>query len=250
MSDRQRFYDGIADEFDALMNRYDLARRIDVVFDQLLGDTDLRGALVLDAGCGTGEFSTAAMARGARVVSVDIGPKLLARTRSKGIAQVAAADVARLPFSDGTFDVVLSSECVEHTPSPRASVLELTRVLRPGGRLALTCPNRTWYWSCVVANRLGLRHYAGLEHWPAWRSLRRWVEQGGIRVEEHRGLHLFPFVLAATQPLLRWLDRFGSAAGWLYVNQCIAGTKAPAAAPEEHGARGVSMHRDRSLRAG
>ena len=229
MIERERFYDGIADEFDALMNRYDLVRRIDVVFDELLGDTDLRGALVLDAGCGTGEFSTAALARGARVVGVDIGPKLLARTRSKGVEHVVAADVARLPFADGTFDVVLSSECIEHTPSPHASVVELTRVLRPGGRLALTCPNRTWYWSCVVANRLRLRPYAGLEHWPWWRSLREWVTAAGVRVEMHRGLHLFPFVLAPTHPLLRWLDRFGDAAGWLYVNQCIAGTKATTA---------------------
>ena len=230
------------------MNHYDLARRLDVVFDDLLGDVDLRGALVLDAGCGTGEFSTAALARGARVVSVDIGPRLLARTRAKGIELVAAADVARLPFADGTFDVVLSSECVEHTPSPQASVMELTRVLRAGGRLALTCPNRTWYWSCVVANRLGLRRYAGLEHWPAWRPLRRWVERGGIRVDSHRGLHLFPFVLAPTQPLLRWLDRFGDAAGWLYVNQCIAGTKQPAVIPGRTSEPVLSGSGDPSLR--
>lgn len=228
MSDRQRFYDGIADEFDAVMNRYDLERRLEVMFDDLLGGADLRGALLLDAGCGTGEFSTAAMARGARVISIDIGPKLLARTRSKGVEHVVAADVAALPFRTGTFDVVLSSECIEHTPSPRGSVLELTRVLRPGGRLAVTCPNRTWYWSCAVADRLGIRHYAGLENWPRWSALRRWAAEGGVRVVTHRGLHLFPFVLSSTQPLLRWLDRFGHRVGPLYVNQCLAGTKAAA----------------------
>lgn len=224
-ADRRRFYDGIADEFDDLMNHYDLERRLDVVFDELLGGIDLRGALVLDAGCGTGEFSTAALARGARVVSVDIGPALLRRTRSKGIERVVAADVAGLPFASGTFDVVLSSECIEHTPSPRSSVLELTRVLRPGGRLALTCPNRTWYWSCAVADRLGIRHYKGLENWPRWSALREWVSEGGVAVSAHRGLHLFPFVLSATQPLLRRLDRLGHAGGPLYVNQCITGVK-------------------------
>jgi SAM-dependent methyltransferase len=225
MTDRLRFYDGIADEFDGLMNHYDLERRLAVVFDQLLGSMDLRGALVLDAGCGTGEFSAAARARGADVVSVDIGPRLLARTRGKGIERVVAADVAALPFAAGTFDVVLSSECIEHTPSPRASVLELTRVLRPGGRLAVTCPNRTWYWSCAVADRLGLRHYKGLENWPGWSALRRWVTEGGVTIARHDGLHLFPFMLTPTHPLLRWLDRFGAVAGPLYVNQCIAGVK-------------------------
>jgi 2-polyprenyl-6-hydroxyphenyl methylase/3-demethylubiquinone-9 3-methyltransferase len=225
MTDRRHFYDGIADEFDELMNHYDLERRLEVVFDELLGGADLTGALLLDAGCGTGEFSTAARARGATVVSVDIGPKLLARTRSKGIEHVAAADVAALPFGPGTFDVVLSSECIEHTPSPRASVRELARVLRPGGRLAVTCPNRTWYWSCAIADRLGIRHYKGLENWPGWSALRQWVSEGGVSVARHRGLHLFPFMLAATHPALRVLDRLGGVAGPLFVNQCISGVK-------------------------
>lgn len=225
MIDRRRFYDGIADEFDEVMNRYDLERRIHLVFEDLLGGVELRGALLLDAGCGTGEFSAAALARGARVVSVDIGPRLLTRTRDKGIRQVVAADVAMLPFATGTFDIVLSSECIEHTPSPRASVMELSRVLKPGGRLAVTCPNRTWYWSCAVADRLGLRPYKGLENWPAWRALRQWVAENDVAVAMHRGLHLFPFVLSPTQPLLKWLDRFGTVAGPLYVNQGISGTK-------------------------
>ena len=225
MTDRRRFYDGIADEFDDVMNHYDLERRLDVMFDQLLGGADLSGALLLDAGCGTGEFSSAARARGATVVSVDIGPRLLARTRSKGVERVVAADVAALPFAAGTFDIVLSSECIEHTPSPRSSVAELTRVLKPHGRLALTCPNRTWYWSCAIADRLGIRHYKGLENWPRWSALRQWVSEGGVAVAQHRGLHLFPFMLSITHPLLRALDRLGSVAGPLFVNQCISGTK-------------------------
>lgn len=225
MSDRSRFYDGIADEFDDVMNQYDVERRLEVMFDDLLEDCPLDGALVLDAGCGTGAFGQAALGRGARVVAVDIGPRLLARTREKGVTEVAAADVAMLPFPDGAFDVVLSSECIEHTPSPQASMRELTRVLRPGGRLALTCPNRTWYWSCAVADRLGIRHYRGLENWPSWPALRRWAEEGDLSVTRHRGLHLFPFMLEFTQPLLRKLDRMGHAIGPLYVNQCITGIK-------------------------
>ena len=225
MADRRRFYDGIAEEFDDLMNRYDLDRRLEVMFDDLLGGADLTGALTLDAGCGTGEFSVAARARGATVVSVDIGPRLLQRTRSKGIEHVVAADVAALPFRTGTFDIVLSSECIEHTPSPHASVHELARVLRSDGRLAITCPNRTWYWSCAMADRLGIRRYKGLENWPGWSALRGWLTEGGVTVRKHRGLHLFPFMLSATHPMLRALDRLGNVVGPLFVNQCIAGVK-------------------------
>ena len=70
-----------------------------------------------------------------------------------------------------------------------------------------------------------IRHYKGLENWPSWPALRRWSEEGEVSVTTHRGLHLFPFMLQFTQPLLRKLDAMGHAIGPLYVNQCIAGTK-------------------------
>jgi SAM-dependent methyltransferase len=210
------------------MNRYDLERRIEVVFDDLLGGEDLRGRRLLDAGSGTGFFSAAARQRGARVTAVDIGPNLLVEARKKGVERVVASDVGQLAFPDAVFDVVVSSECIEHTPSPRHSLLELTRVLRPGGTLVLTCPNRTWRWSCTIANALGVRPYLGLENWPSWWELRRWLGEGGMTVERHVGLHLFPFVIPATHPLLRRLDRGGAALGPLYVNQCVRAVKSVA----------------------
>ena len=225
MSGRERFYNSIAGDFDRIMNRYDLERRLEVMFDDLLGGVDLRGRRLLDAGSGTGYFSVAAQRRGAHVTAVDIGPMLLVEARKKGVERVVASDVGQLSFADGAFDVVISSECIEHTPSPRRAVLELSRVLRLGGTLVLTCPNRTWRWSCTVANALGIRPYLGLENWPGWWELRRWLDEGGLEIERHLGLHLFPFVVAATQPLLRRLDRAGSALGPLYVNQCVRAVK-------------------------
>ena len=50
MTSRERFYNSIADEFDALMNPYDLERRLEVVFDELLGERQLQGLSVLDVG--------------------------------------------------------------------------------------------------------------------------------------------------------------------------------------------------------
>ena len=225
MSGRERFYDSIAGDFDRIMNRYDLDRRLQVMFDDLLSHIDLRGRRLLDAGSGTGFFSAAAQRRGAHVTAVDIGPMLLVEARRKGVERVVVSDVGRLCFPEGAFDVVISSECIEHTPSPRRSVLELARVLRPGGTLVLTCPNRTWRWSCTLANALGLRPYLGLENWPGWWQLRRWLGEGDLMVERHVGLHLFPFVIGATQPLLRRLDRAGAALGPLYVNQCVRASK-------------------------
>jgi SAM-dependent methyltransferase len=121
--------------------------------------------------------------------------------------------------------VVISSECIEHTPSPATAVAELVRVLRPGGIFVITCPNRFWHWSCRLANALGIRPYCGLENWPSWSSLRDWSRANDIEIQRHIGLHLFPFVLTPTHGLLRLLDRAGTRLGPLYVNQCLLGMK-------------------------
>ena len=225
MTSRERFYDTIAHDFDALMNPYDLERRIEIVFDQLLAGRSLTNLRVLDVGCGTGPFSLAAQARGASVTSLDIGVELLRRARSKGAARVLAGDATSLPFANSTFDLVISSECIEHTVDPERSVTEMLRVLRSNGTLVVSCPNRVWRWSAVAASALNIRPYQGLENWPGWWALERWVRASGGDVTGHRGFHLFPFVLAGTWPLLRWMDRFGSTLGAVFVNQAIVAVK-------------------------
>lgn len=218
---KSRFYDTIADSFDDIMNEYDVGRRLEVVFDELLSGVDLVGVRLLDAGCGTGRFSERADRRGARVTSLDIGPMLLRRTRQRCATAPTCGDITRLPFASGAFDIVISSECIEHTPDPRSAVGEIIRVCRPGGLAVITCPNWTWRWSCAVAGVLGIRPYQGLENWPGWFELRRWVREQGGTCEISTGIHLFPFVIGGTQPLLHRLDRLGRTFGPLYVNQAV-----------------------------
>jgi 2-polyprenyl-3-methyl-5-hydroxy-6-metoxy-1,4-benzoquinol methylase len=219
------FYDSIAENFDRIMNKYDLRRRLDTIFNDLLGKYDLRGRTLLDAGCGTGWFSLRAHERGADVTALDIGPKLLEQVRCKCDVNTVCGTVLDLEFESDSFDVVVSSECIEHTRDPRLAVRELVRVCRPGGLIVITCPNHTWYWLCALANRLHLRPYEGLETWPRWSQLRRWVEQGRGHVMEMRGIHLFPFQVRLFQPLLKLLDRLGRFHGRLCVNQAVLAVK-------------------------
>lgn len=92
---------------------------------------------VLDVGTGTGTAALAAQKRGARVRAVDAEPGMVDLARGRGIP----ADVAvlpELPFPDGEFDAVVGNFVLNHVGSPRTALAELRRVLRPGGRLALT----------------------------------------------------------------------------------------------------------------
>lgn len=206
------------------MNRYDLERRIEVLFDELLPDS-LEGKLLLDGGCGTGFFSQRAVERGARVVSLDIGFQLLQITGEKCQSQKVQGDALRLPFPDGTFEVVVSSEMVEHVPDPNQAVRELIRVLRPGGVLALTTPNWTWVWSVRIADALGIRPYEGFENWMGYQELRGCVEGEGMEVERHYGFHFWPFQFKPLLPLLRKADALGDSLGILAINQAIKATK-------------------------
>lgn len=223
--DRALAHDRLADTFDAVMNPYDVGRRLEVLIDEFLSGMDLRGRLVLDAGCGTGRATAVLAARGARVVALDLGLNLTAYTKARYPCRPVTGSLLELPFGGETFDVVLSSEAIEHTPDPALCVRELSRVLKAGGHLVLSTPNWLWQLPTRIASRLKLRPYDGLENFMSPRALRRAVRQGGLSLAEHKGIHLLPFQFAFLWPALRGLDRFGGPLLPVMINQCIHATK-------------------------
>ena len=111
----------------------------------LLDLADVRpGESVLDVGCGTGTLAIALRQRcpDARLVGLDADPEVLARARTKANAgghdvELVEAFSTAMPFPDASFDVVVSSLFFHHLrpDAKRATLAEVTRVLKPGGRL-------------------------------------------------------------------------------------------------------------------
>ncbi len=99
----------------------------------------------LDAGCGGGRFVVALAQLGAKEVKgIDISAEAVeatnARIQERGLSQASAqqASVLQIPFADASFDYVVSSGVIHHTPDPKTGFQELVRVLKPGGKLFLS----------------------------------------------------------------------------------------------------------------
>ena len=108
----------------------------------LLGN--VRGKAVLDAGCGEGFLARILAARGARVTGIDLGPRLIARARERGPADITyrIADLSRpLPDLAGAFDAVGSYLVLNDVADLRGFAGGLAVLTRPGGRAALALNN-------------------------------------------------------------------------------------------------------------
>jgi SAM-dependent methyltransferase len=120
---------------------------------------DLRpGMSVLDLGCGEGRHAFEAYRRGASVVALDWGVPEVETTKrwlgaiaeageagraGDGVAahyEVVRGDLLALPFPDASVDRVMASEVLEHIPDDVTAMAEIFRVLKPGGRVAVTVP--------------------------------------------------------------------------------------------------------------
>jgi demethylmenaquinone methyltransferase/2-methoxy-6-polyprenyl-1,4-benzoquinol methylase len=129
--------------FDTIAPRYDLVNRL-MTFGLDTGwrrrTIDLLGlggpSQIVDVGCGTGDFTRALVRSGHRVVGIDLSIGML-RQADPGGAPLVLADAAMLPFADRTMDAAVSGFALRNFSELVAVIVEIARVVRPGGRIAL-----------------------------------------------------------------------------------------------------------------
>jgi SAM-dependent methyltransferase len=106
------------------------------LLDAVAAKPDLKA---LDLCCGQGNVSEALLRRGCDVVGIDFSQAMLAFARKRAPkATFIEADAQNLPFDDAEFDIVVSNLGICHVPDQPCALAEARRVLRPGGRFAMT----------------------------------------------------------------------------------------------------------------
>ena len=120
-----------------------------------------RGTKFIDVGAGAGRHSYEALRRGANVIAYDLDEvelkgvedmfgamELEGEVPPGGSAKIQVGNILDIAHPDGSFDVVLASEILEHVPEDVQAISELVRILAPGGTLAVTVPRWFPEWVC------------------------------------------------------------------------------------------------------
>ena len=175
----------------------------------------LRGAAVLDVGCGAGLLSEALAGEGADVVALDLAPELIEIAKLHLLESQAQRPMLRVDYRlqsvesiaaerPATFDAITCMEMLEHVPDPASVVRACQALLKPGGRLFVSTLNRTP--AAFALAIVGAEYIAGLlpkgTHSYAQfirpAELAAWLRDAGLQLEDVSGLHYNPLTRSAT----------------------------------------------------
>jgi SAM-dependent methyltransferase len=150
--------------------------------ETLTADGQLR---VLEIGSGRGALLRQLLQEGHKIEGVEINQAQIDESRRLfGSLPITKVDGPRLPFADGSFDVVLSFDVFEHIRDSDAHLREVSRVLAPKGRYLLQTPNK---WTNTVFETIRWRSFSSWRHdhcaLHSYRQLQRRFERNGFDLQ-------------------------------------------------------------------
>jgi len=208
-----RFWDSVIDYDSVNEGAYSYYRRFTDSL-RLAGDLIGRDNLTLDIQARTGQGSSFWARRGfvRKAHIVDFSPRMLSAARSRlsetGVDfETHLVTSFPLPFSDETFDLVLSYETIEHIWERDVFMQELARVLKRDQWMILTCPNPLWEPAHWVSAILNLHHSEGPHRFPRRGTLLGLFRESGLEIVREDSTVILPFSASASVSIDRLLQR-------------------------------------------
>jgi ubiquinone/menaquinone biosynthesis C-methylase UbiE len=176
MSDLEQtreYFDQVASQWNEMRKRFfgEGVRRAAIQAAQISSVS-----LVADIGTGTGFLAEAALAAGARVIGIDSSEGMLAQVRERFAGknfEARVGEIDALPLHDGEVDAVMANMVLHHAPDPPHAILEMARVLKPGGRLIITdADTHTYEWLRTEQHD----RWLGFDR----KEIARWFETAGL----------------------------------------------------------------------
>ena len=173
------------------------------------------GATVADFGCGQGTLlqTVRELPLQLKLAACDLSPVLVSNTKRRvPDADVRVADIEALPFGDASFNAAFATEVMEHLATPLKALTEIHRVLKPGGWLLVSVPNRDWFnFQKYFVERT--RFQPVDDHFYRVVELEEFVSRAGFKVHRVFGaenlyfggglLHFFEKIAIAIYPRLQ-----------------------------------------------
>ena len=173
MSDTREYFDEVAAEWDSMRQQFfgEGVRRAAIAAARIEP-----GMTVVDVGTGTGFLAEAAVQAGARVIGVDLSEGMLAQVTNRLAGkpfEARRSDPASLPLREAEADAVVANMFLHHAEDPPATIGEMARALKPGGRLVITdADTHTHEWLRTEQH----------DRWLGFArdDIRRWFEAAGL----------------------------------------------------------------------
>lgn len=163
------------------------------ILDRLYSQYIPTGSTVLDVGCGNSLFTETRPSWDFSLYCCDLGePVIRERTKLYPFYRWLVSDVSSVPFKGNTFDALFAGEIIEHMPSVEETLQEWHRLLKEGGILILTTPNRHRLRNRVNHSQrpLGPDHLNEL----SYNELTEQLEKAGFELLERQGFYLELFL--------------------------------------------------------
>lgn len=160
MKSSSRLWSYYSNVYDVLNQFYPYQEHLDLLCSLLAPKP---GTLCLDAGCGTGNLAVKLNQAGSQVIGIDYSNEMITKARKKNERiKFEFADLdAQLSFVDNTFDGIVSNNVIAYLSNPKNALMEIYRVLKPGGTIVVATLRENWSPLTVYKEHLkrkGLLH--------------------------------------------------------------------------------------------